>query len=170
MKRKFKLDVEIGADHPQAAIAELQSVVAQLLRINFPFSASVNLEHCVGSASIELVAEHKAKSPQCGDHVSFSVNGGTVFINEAFIQPASGSASMSPGVEQREKTARDKVHDLIAPYMTGEATEYTDVLVDEVMNLFDKPEVSRLIDHCVTESVRLNCRPGGLIWQTLRRL
>lgn len=169
MKRKFKLDVEIDADHPHAAIAELQSVVAQLLRINFPFSASVNLEHCVGSASIELVAEHKAKPPQCGEHVPFSVNGGTVFINEAFIQPASGSASMSPGVERGEKTIRDKVRDIVAHYMTGEATEFTDELVDEVMNLFDKPETRRLIDSCITESIRLHCRPGGLIWQTLRR-
>lgn len=170
MKRKFKLDVEIDADHPHAAIAELQSMVAQLLRINFPFSASVNLDHCVGSASIELVAEHKAKPPQCGDYAPFSVNGGAVFINEAFIQPASVSASMSPGVERGEKTIRDKVRDIVAPYMTGEATEFTDELVDEVMNLFDKPETRWLIDSCITESIRLNCRPGGLIWQTLRRL
>ena len=73
-------------------------------------------------------------------------------------------------VDGADKTIRDKVHDLIAPYMTGEATEYTDVLVDEVMNLFDKPETRRLIDSCITESIRLHCRPGGLIWQTLRRL
>ncbi|ASE83924.2 hypothetical protein CEP66_15750 [Citrobacter koseri] len=169
MKRKFNLDVEIDADHPHAAIAELQSVVAQLLRINFPVSASVSLEHCVGSASIELVAEHKAKPPQCGDHVPFSVNGGSVFIKDAFVKPASFSASMSLGVERGEKTIRDKVRDIVAPYMTGEATEFTDELVDEVMNLFDKPETRRLIDSCITESIRLHCRPGGLIWQTLRR-
>ena len=169
MKRKFNLDVEIDADHPHAAIAELQSVVAQLLRINFPVSASVSLEHCVGSASIEPVAEHKAKPPQCGDHVPFSVNGGSVFIKDAFVKPASFSASMSLGVERGEKTIRDKVRDIVAPYMTGEATEFTDELVDEVMNLFDKPETRRLIDSCITESIRLHCRPGGLIWQTLRR-
>lgn len=76
---------------------------------------------------------------------------------------------MSPGVERGEKTIRDKVRDIVAPYMTGEATVFTDELVDEVMNLFDKPETRRLIDSCITESIRLHCRPGGLIWQTLRR-
>ncbi|MBE0395052.1 hypothetical protein ILP74_06105 [Citrobacter amalonaticus] len=36
-------------------------------------------------------------------------------------------------------------------------------------DLFDKPETRRLIDSCITESIRLHCRPGGIIWQTLRR-
>lgn len=93
---------------------------------------------------------------------------GKVFINDAFIGSDTDTAAPLR-VERSQKTTRDKVHEIVAQYMTGEATEFTDELVDEVMNLFDKPETKRLIDSCITESIRLNCRPGGIIWQTLRR-
>lgn len=93
---------------------------------------------------------------------------GKLFINGASIGGAIDTAAPL-GVERGQKTPRDKVHDIVTQYMTGEATEFTDELVDEVMNLFDKSETRRLIDSCITESIRLNCRPGGLIWQTLRR-
>lgn len=93
---------------------------------------------------------------------------GKVFINDAFIGSDTGTAAPL-GVERSQKTTRDKVHEIVAQYMTGESTEFTDELVDEVMNLIDKPETRRLIDSCITESIRLNCRPGGIIWQTLRR-
>lgn len=93
---------------------------------------------------------------------------GKVFINDAFIGSDTDTAAPL-GVERSQKTTRDKLHEIVAQYMTGEATEFTDELVDEVMNLFDKLETRRLIDSCITESIRLNCRPGGIIWQTLRR-
>lgn len=93
---------------------------------------------------------------------------GKLFINGASIGGSIDTAAPL-GVERGQKTPRDKVHDIVTQYMTGEATEFTDELVDEVMNLFDKSETRRLIDSCITESIRLNCRPGGLIWQTLRR-
>ncbi|EOI1327380.1 TPA: Fur-regulated protein [Citrobacter koseri] len=134
---------------------------------------------------IKRTRQTKALGKALAEPSPFVMKDGQVFIKDAFIQPATtagtkvdsnsgGSATyncnMRIKVDGADKTIRDKVHDLIAPYMTGEATEYTDVLVDEVMNLFDKPETRRLIDSCITESIRLHCRPGGLIWQTLRRL
>ncbi|HGY2352635.1 TPA: hypothetical protein ACNVQT_001508 [Citrobacter farmeri] len=98
----------------------------------------------------------------------FVVKNSEVFIKDAFIGGAIDTAAPL-GVERSQKTTRDKVQEIVAQYMTGEATEFTEELVDEVINLFDRSENRRLIDRCIEESIHLNCRLGGIIWQTLRR-
>lgn len=78
-------------------------------------------------------------------------------------------SSMYIGVNDDKGTTREKLSAIAARYMVGEATESTEELVSEVMELFDKYETRRLIDSCIKESIMLNCRPGGLIWQAIRR-
>lgn len=129
------------------------------------YHCSINLEVDVSNVQ-KMIDEFNER---LSNVVGFKFDGsGKVFINDAFIGSDIDTAAPL-GVERSQKTTRDKVHEIVAQYMTGESTEFTDELVDEVMNLFDKPETRRLIDSCITESIRLNCRPGGIIWQTLRR-
>lgn len=99
---------------------------------------------------------------------------GEMFINNAFISDgvihtANYIASMGISVKSNsELTTREKLSAIVSRYMAGEASEFTDELVSEVMGLFDKTETRRLIDSCIEESIRLNCRPGGAIWQAIR--
>ncbi|MEP8641997.1 hypothetical protein ABKW07_13475 [Enterobacter kobei] len=83
---------------------------------------------------------------------AFIVNNGQVFINDAFIDKAAASADysmkvgvnhnskgyvagMALNVEEEHLTEREKVHAVVSKYLMGEATEYTDELVDELMSL-----------------------------------
>lgn len=129
------------------------------------YCCSINLE--VDTSNVQKMIDEF--NERLNNIVGFKIDrSGKVLINDAFIGSDIDTAAPL-GVERSQKTTRDKVHEIVAQYMTGESTEFTDELVDEVMNLFDKPETRRLIDSCITESIRLNCRPGGIIWQTLRR-
>lgn len=105
------------------------------------------------------------------------INHGQVFIRDAMIQDSSISkakigsalASSNGSVSTTcELTTRGKLSAIVTSYMAGETTEFTDELVSEVMKLFDKTVSRRLIDSCIEESIRLNCRPGGAIWKAMR--
>ncbi|MDN4295126.1 DUF1983 domain-containing protein [Citrobacter freundii] len=82
----------------------------------------------------------------------FSVKNGQVFIKDALIDTAVTAADYSVkvgvnhngkeyvagmvlNVEEEHSTEREKVRAVVSKYLTGEATEYTDELVDELMSL-----------------------------------
>lgn len=81
----------------------------------------------------------------------FAIKHGQVFIKDAFIDKAIASAdySMKVGVNhnfkgyvagmplsvEKHSTEREKVYAVVSKYLTGEATEYTDELVDELISL-----------------------------------
>lgn len=86
------------------------------------------------------------------DSEPFNVKNGEVYINDAFIDKAAASADysmkvgvnhnskgyvagMALNVEEEHLTEREKVHAVVSKYLMGEATEYTDELVDELMSL-----------------------------------
>lgn len=86
------------------------------------------------------------------DSEPFNVKNGEVFINDAFIDKAAASADysmkvgvnhnskeyvagMALNVEEEHLTEREKVHAVVSKYLMGEATEYIDELVDELMSL-----------------------------------
>lgn len=73
-------------------------------------------------------------------------------------------ASMYICVNDDKGTTREKLSAIAARYMVGEATESTEELVSEVMDLFDKYETRRLIDSCIRFWAKQNhlfsrCRP-----------
>lgn len=92
----------------------------------------------------------KVPEQALADSSPFSVKNGQVFIKDAFIDNGVASAdySVMVGVKrvgekyiagmpfgvENQSTEREKVHAVVSKYLTGEATEYTDELVDELMS------------------------------------
>lgn len=109
---------------------------------------------------------------------ALQVRDGEVFINETFIGPDKEfAAGMTIGINKNisatitmdNLTLREKLSGVISPYMAGEATEFTDELVGEVMALFEKEDARKLIDRCIEEAIKKNCCPGGVIYNAIRR-
>lgn len=124
---------------------------------------------------------------------------GEVFLTDAFIKNSIECAKLSPPPTISSlANPREKVRSIVAPYMSGGASEYVEELVDELMNLaypscsdtwpasgvdsnieaimqnalaneMTASELRKIIDKSIEESIRLNCRPGGVIWQLTKR-
>ncbi|HIH5626311.1 hypothetical protein [Kluyvera ascorbata] len=86
------------------------------------------------------------------------ITSGEVFINNAFIsaptpqQPAADSShTLSINIEGILKNALENA--------ASAAAKQAEAMSD----------LRKLIDKSIEESIRLNCRPGGAIWQAIRR-
>ncbi|MDZ4029971.1 hypothetical protein U0868_00165 [Kluyvera ascorbata] len=86
------------------------------------------------------------------------ISSGEVFINNAFIsaptpkQPSADSShTLSINIEGILKSALENAASAAAKQ-------------EEAMS-----DLRKLIDKSIEESIRLNCRPGGAIWQAIRR-
>ncbi|EPF0313374.1 phage tail tip fiber protein [Enterobacter chuandaensis] len=119
----------------------------------------------------------------------FTMKGGRVFIRDAFIQPGTivsakaGSdtgghitynCNMRINVDGADKTIREKVHAVVSSYLTPEATEYTEEMVDELMSLkvpaiCDETVLGRLISEKIEQYLRKEVRPGGSIHSAIKR-
>ncbi|CAH6661261.1 phage tail tip fiber protein [Pseudocitrobacter vendiensis] len=126
----------------------------------------------------------------------FAMNDGQVFIKDAFIDKSIASAdySMKVGVKrngekyvagmplsvEKHSTEREKVQAVVSKYLKGEATEYTDELVDELMSLCRsaisiehevKPSSvefnADVIAKTIKDEIARQLRPGGLIWRQI---
>ncbi|HFF8547176.1 TPA: hypothetical protein ACGEYS_000654 [Kluyvera cryocrescens] len=88
----------------------------------------------------------------------FKIENGEVFINNAFIsdpmpqQPvADSSHTLSINIESILKNAMENT--------ASAAAKQAEAMSD----------LRKLIDKSIVESIRLNCRPGGAIWQAIIR-
>lgn len=90
-----------------------------------------------------------------------------VFINDASIQPgAIQSHSITIGVKTAKTTA-DKLREIVSKYLTGEASEYEDELVDELKAFVEKESDSTRLAVMISEQIRQRLKremqPGGLL-------
>lgn len=119
----------------------------------------------------------------------FAIKDGHVFIKDTFIQPSntvsakvdtnSGGTStyncnMRINVDGADKTIREKVHAVVSNYLTPEATEYTEEMVDELMSLkvpaiCDETALGRLISEKIEQLLQKETRPGGSIHNAIKR-
>jgi hypothetical protein len=119
----------------------------------------------------------------------FTMKGGRVFIKDAFIQPDTAvsakvdsdtgghityNCNMRINVDGADKTIREKVHAVVSSYLTPEATEYTEEMVDESMSLkvpaiCDEKVLGRLISEKIEQYLRKEVRPGGSIHNAIKR-
>ncbi|MEY6825651.1 hypothetical protein [Enterobacter hormaechei] len=119
----------------------------------------------------------------------FTMKGGRVFIKDAFIQPDTAVSAkvdsdtgghityhcnMRINVDGADKTIREKVHAVVSSYLTPEATEYTEEMVDELMSLkvpaiCDEKVLGRLISEKIEQHLRKEVRPGGSIHNAIKR-
>ncbi|HHT2435255.1 TPA: hypothetical protein ACTYRJ_001570 [Enterobacter hormaechei] len=119
----------------------------------------------------------------------FTMKGGRVFIKDAFIQPDTAvsakvdsdtgghityNCNMRINVDGADKTIREKVHAVVSSYLTPEATEYTEEMVDELMSLkvpaiCDETVLGRLISEKIEQYLRKEVRPGGSIHNAIKR-
>ncbi|RTM82431.1 hypothetical protein [Enterobacter hormaechei] len=119
----------------------------------------------------------------------FAMKDGQVFIKDAFIQPGTAvsakadsnsggsttyNCNMRINVYGADKTIREKVHAVVSSYLTPEATEYTEEMVDELMSLkvpaiCDETALSRLISEKIEQLLQKETRPGGSIHNAIKR-
>lgn len=119
----------------------------------------------------------------------FAMKDGRVFIKDAFIQPGTAvsakadsnsggsttyNCNMHINVDGADKTIREKVHAVVSSYLTPEATEYTEEMVDELMSLkvpaiCDETALSRLISEKIEQLLQKETRPGGSIHNAIKR-
>lgn len=126
---------------------------------------------------------------ELADLSPFAMKDGQVFIKDNFIQPSntvsakvdtnSGGTStyncnMRINVDGADKTIREKVHAVVSSYLTPEATEYTEEMVDELMSLkvpaiCDETALSRLISEKIEQLLQKETRTGGSIHNAIKR-
>lgn len=81
---------------------------------------------------------------------------------------------MRINVDGADKTIREKVHAVVSSYLTPEATEYTEEMVDELMSLkvpaiCDETALGRLISEKIEQLLQKETRPGGSIHNATKR-
>lgn len=87
----------------------------------------------------------------------FTIAAGQMFITDAFIKNSIQTAKLSspPTISSFAKP-REKVRSIVAPYMSGAASEFTEELVDELMNLA-YPSCSESSAYTYSASMHINC-------------
>lgn len=104
--------------------------------------------------------------------LGFVTRNGQVFINQSFIQEAPSNRSdvytVNMGVSLNDKkSTTDKVREIVAKYLTSEAKEYEDELVEELKVLIEKESDCTLLATIISEQVRQRLKkemqPGGLL-------
>ncbi|MDC7862222.1 hypothetical protein [Pantoea ananatis] len=67
------------------------------------------------------------------------------------------------------KRQSDKIREIVSKYLTGEASEYEDDLVDELNALHEteslSDRLSEKISECVRQSLIQEMKPGGLLFR-----
>ncbi|MDV1943849.1 hypothetical protein [Enterobacter kobei] len=119
----------------------------------------------------------------------FTMKDGQVFIKDAFIQPGNTTSTkvdstfggsttyncnMRINVDGADKTIREKVHAVVSSYLTPEATECTEEMVDELMSLkvpaiCDETALGRYISEKIEQILQKETRPGGSIHNAIKR-
>lgn len=141
-------------------------------------SGQFTREVIINASSADLVAAHnrpdlpglKVSVNFVVERQPFKISNGTVFIKESVIRGAISDcqASMSVGITTT-KSHSDKIREIVSKYLTGEASEYEDDLVDELNALHETENLSdclsEKISECVRQSLIQEMKPGGLLFR-----
>lgn len=171
----------------------------QALQDDIRSNAMFDALSCDGGISPEEIrdaVEHikrtrltKALGKSLAELSPFVMKDGKVFIKDAFIQTgttasanvesnSAGSTTyncnMRINVDEADKTIREKVHAVVASYLTPEASEYVEEMVDELMSLkvpaiCNETAIARFVSERVKQVLQRETRPGGSIHNAIKR-
>lgn len=140
-------------------------------------SGQFTREVIINASSADLVAAHnrpdlpglKVSVNFVVERQPFKISNGTVFIKESVIRGAISDcqASMSVGITTT-KSHSDKIREIVSKYLTGEASEYEDELVEELNALHETENLSTRLAEAISECMRQRfvqeMKPGGLLY------
>ncbi|WP_288500883.1 hypothetical protein [uncultured Erwinia sp.] len=105
---------------------------------------------------------------------TFHIKDGQVFIKKYALNGlrtiSSISEALNAPVEENQK-AEDKIRGIVSKYLTDEASEFEDELVDELKTLLlqdqqasDAARLAELVSSAISERIRKELLPGGLLY------
>lgn len=103
----------------------------------------------------------------------FHIKDGQVFIKDALngIRTISSISEALNAPVEAKPIVEDKIREIVSRYVTGELYEFEDELVDELKTLFrqdqqetDAARMAELVNSAVSERIRKELRPGGILW------